>query len=320
MERCKEESESPFRPLGATPLDERSYGMRLDRFLAIYFPFYSRTGWQKKISARELLVNATKVAPSYILKKGDGLLFYQPSQEEPEVNRDVKLLWQQGSVMAVFKPAPLPMHGNGPYRLNTLTHIIHTEFGSQWACVHRLDLETSGIVLCAADTHARNRLSAAFARGQIQKEYLAIVNGLPAQDSWQEHGPIGPLPGSSIRIKKWVVPDGLRAETWFSCLLRKNSHALVKAVPKTGRTNQIRVHAAFKGHPLVGDKLYHPDEGVFQLYFEKGNIPEIAERTGFGRLCLHATSLSFKHPETGVLCEVSSPLPADLSDLLNSLD
>ena len=287
--------------------------MRLDRFLAAHYPFQSRTEWQKRILGRQLLVNDGAVQPSYLLKKGDALSFYHPPQNEPEVNRDVSLLWQEGGVIAVCKPAPLPMHGNGPYISNTLSNVLREKFGREWASVHRLDLETSGIVLCAADARVRNQLAEAFARGEIQKEYLAIVHGLPSDDSWREQGPIGSLPGSTIRIKKWVVPDGLRAETWFWCLEKKSSHALLKVVPKTGRTNQIRVHAAFRGHPLVGDKLYHPDEAVFQLYFEKGNIPDIAERTGFSRLCLHAAALCFRHPETGRWCEIVSPLPPDLS-------
>ena len=320
MERCPQQSEiSQFRLLGGHPLDGQSCGIRLDKFLACHYPFYSRSGWQKKIFAKELLVNTRHVSASYILKRGDQLTFYQPQEKEPEVNRNVSLIWREGGVMAICKPAPLPMHGNGPYRLNTLTHLIHNEFGKEWSCVHRLDLETSGIVLCAANTMNRNRLSEAFFHGQIQKEYLAIVRGVPTLDFWQEHGPIGPLSGSTINIKKWVVPGGLRAETWFSCLKRKNEHSLLKAAPKTGRTNQIRVHAAFKGLPLVGDKLYHPDEAVFQLYFDHGNIPEVAERTGFPRLCLHAAALRFKHPETGTWCEITSPLPEELAKLWDEL-
>jgi 23S rRNA pseudouridine1911/1915/1917 synthase len=312
-------AEDQYRPLGGGPLTDNDAGQRLDRYLASRYPFYTRSGWQKKIHQNEVLINFKSAKASYFLKKGDCVAMLHKEEIEPEVNKNVFCIWQNGPVMALYKPANLPMHANGPYCKNTFSHIVRTEFGKEWSSVHRLDLETSGIVLCAATSESRKILSAAFAHCQVSKEYLAIVNGAATDDAWDEHGPIGQLIGSTIRIKKWVVKDGLPAETRFSVLDRKAEYSLLKAEPKTGRTNQIRIHCAVKGHPIVGDKLYHPDENVFQQYFENGNTAEVIEQTGFFRLCLHAARITFPHPETRKHCEVETPLPDELKNLWASL-
>src|SRR5690606_21806317 len=138
-------------------------------------------------------------------------------------------------------------------------------------------------------------------------------------DSWIESGPIGDLEDSKIRIKKWVTPDGQPAETKFSVLERhEDIAALLLAEPKTGRTNQIRIHAAFAGHPLFGDRLYHPDEAVFIESFESGDTPRVLSAIGFSRLCLHAAGVEFRHPRSGKLIEISIPLPDELKAFWDS--
>jgi len=165
----------------------------------------------------------------------------------------------------------------------------------------------------------RHALAAALARRDVDKEYLAIAKGTPHASHFLEQGPIGDLTGSTIRIKKWVVPDGQPALTTFEVLDTKAGHCLLLARPKTGRTNQIRIHAAVNHLPLVGDKLYHVNEQVFDSYFlNRGNTPWIIEQTGFHRLCLHAHRLGFFHPETGKRCDIECPMPQDMSELWQS--
>lgn len=303
-----------FRKLGPA-IENEGPGDRLDAYLSRKFPFLTRGGWQNRIFSGCLRVNDQNSFPAYRLARGDRLTFFHPPAAEPDVDTGIRELWREGAVMAVFKPGNLPMHENGPYRFNTFSHLVRAAFGEEWAAVHRLDRETSGIVLCAASPRARNRLSADWAARRVKKEYLAIVNGVTVADHWVANGAIGDLAESAIRIKKWVVEGGLEAMTEFTTLGRGVQHSLVKAVPLTGRTNQIRIHAAHAGHHLVGDKLYHPDEQVFLDYFDDGNTPSVQERAGFHRLCLHASALRFNHPETGEPVEVEAPLPEDLREL-----
>lgn len=307
-----------MRPLGGA-LGENVEGLRLDGYLAQNYPFLSRAGWQKRIEGGEVLVRGRTVRPAYRLRTGDQLHFYHPPQVEPEVDTDIYPIWRLGAVMAVYKPPNLPMHENGPYRHNTFSRLVTQELGPEWSAVHRLDRETSGIVLCGATAAVRQRLSLYLAKGQMAKEYLAIARGMAPQSKFREMGAIGDLKESPIRIKKWVVADGQPAETWFEVEAEKSGHVLLRAYPKTGRTNQIRIHAAFNSLPLVGDKLYHPDENVFLEVFEKGVSQHIIDKVGFRRLCLHATRLSFVHPETQQEVVVDCPMPPDMSEFWEQL-
>ncbi len=309
-----EPSENISRRRLGGPIGVDDVGARLDGYLAKNFPFLSRSGWQARIERHELLVNGEAKKSSSKLKLGDELTLFAPDRPEPPVDDRVSLIWEGGGVLALFKPGNLPMHENGPYRKNTFTEIVWERFGREWAAVHRLDRETSGIVLCAGTTALRSRLAIDFASRKVTKNYLAIVRGVPTDSSWQCDGPIGDLTDSQIRIKKWVVPGGLPSRTNFEVLDSKSGGSLLRAIPLTGRTNQIRIHAAYSGHVLYGDKLFHPDESVFIEYFEQGQTERVTQETGFPRLALHAEKLAFTHPVTKAQIELSSPLPPDLAD------
>lgn len=302
-----------YRRLGP-PIQLESQGERIDAYLARCFPFLSRSGWLKRIEDGRLLVNRRTLKKAARLKVGDQILLHAPPMAEPPVDRNIRVLWQDGPVMAVFKPGNLPMHENGPYRLNTFTAIVWEELGREWSAVHRLDRETSGIVLCGATPEVRSRLAQDFQSRRMRKEYLAIARGAPETPKWIADGPIGDLAESAIRIKKWVVPGGLPSMTEFEVEGTALGATLLRARPLTGRTNQIRIHAAHAGHVLFGDKLYHDDEAIFLEYFEKGLTPNVIRRTGFPRLCLHAAALEFAHPETKRTELVECPMPADMAD------
>jgi 23S rRNA pseudouridine1911/1915/1917 synthase len=301
-----------FRRLGA-PVPPQAAGERVDAYLAKHFRFLSRSRWQKRIAEGELFVNDRSTRVASRLKAGDRLTMYSPLLVEPDVDRSVRCLWEGDGVMAIYKPGHLPMHENGPYRKNTFTHIVWDLFGREWSAVHRLDRETSGIVLCGGTSRVRAKLSRDFETRLVEKEYLAIARGKATAPHWTAHGPIGDLVKSAIRIKRWVVPGGLHAETGFEVLDELPNAVLLKARPKTGRTNQIRIHAAHGGLPLYGDKLYHDDEAVFLEFFEQGPTPNVVARAGFSRVCLHAYALTFVHPVTGERVRVECPLPPDLA-------
>jgi 23S rRNA pseudouridine1911/1915/1917 synthase len=301
------------------PVPEDENGARFDGYMAKHFPFFSRSTWQKRIDDGHVQVNERPLKCSSRLKSGDLIAMYAPPVEEPEVDRDIRVLWQEGPVMGVYKPGNLPMHENGPYRKNTFTEIVWQTLGREWSAVHRLDRETSGIVLCGATPEVRSSLAVALARRNVRKQYLAICRGTAAQDEWLCDGPIGDLRDSAIRIKKWVVPDGLPSQTFFSVEDRAGDAVLLRARPITGRTNQIRIHAAWHGHVIFGDKLYHRDESIFLEYYEKGATESVLERTGFRRLCLHATALEFEHPDTKKRCLIECPLPDDMAGFWQKL-
>lgn len=301
-----------FRRLGP-PVSEGGEGERVDAYLARCFPFLSRSGWLKRIEDGRLIVSGRTLKKASRLRLGDEILLHAPQTAEPAVDRGIRVLWQDGAVMAVYKPGNLPMHENGPYKKNTFTQIVWDELGREWAAVHRLDRETSGIVICGATHDVRSRLASDFQSRRMRKEYLAIARGVPEVPKWIADGPIGDLVASQIRIKKWVVPGGLPALTEFEVEETALGATLLRARPLTGRTNQIRIHAAHAGHILLGDKLYHEDEQVFLEYFEKGLTPDVIRRSGFPRLCLHAAALELTHPETGKVERVECELPYDMA-------
>ena len=300
-----------YRSLGG-PVILMDQGSRIDLYLSQKYPFLSRAGWQARVAKGWLLVCGKRVRASYKVKDQDTFLFFHPHQAEPEVDRNVFPIWKQGQVMAVFKPGNLPMHENGAYRYNTLAHILSQDIGEKWAAVHRLDKETSGIVLCGGDHGTRLALSKALAERHVEKEYLAVCRGIPKQEEWVATGPIGDLESSAIRIKKWVVPGGLSAETWFRVLDVQGKYSLLQARPKTGRTNQIRIHAAHAGLPLVGDKLYHEDEAAFLSYFLHGTTSEVIRMTEHRRALLHAAGIAFIHPESKEYVRVTCPMANDM--------
>lgn len=298
---------------GPVPADQQ--GARVDGYLAEHFPFLSRSGWQKRLGDGRVTVNGKPAKVAARLKAGDTLSLYYPATIEPEVARDVRVVWQEGGVLAAYKPGNLPMHENGPYRKNTFHELIGALCGREWSAVHRLDRETSGLVLCGATTELRGKLSIDWEARRVAKEYLAIVRGVPRELSWRVDGPIGNLKQSEIRIKKWVVPEsegGLDAQTDFEVLASTNVASVLRARPRTGRTNQIRIHSAYSGHVLYGDKLYHPDEAVFLEFFEQGQTDNVVAQTGFSRCCLHAAALEFRHPGTGLPTRVECEMAADM--------
>jgi len=307
-----------YRALGKA-IELTDNGRRIDEFLSANFPFLSRSSWKKKIKDSEILINLNKVRASYRLKPTDHVCYYQPRSEEPEVDKDIEVIWENEGVIAVYKPSNLPMHEGGKYFKNTFAEVIKEKVGLEWAAVHRLDRETSGIVLCAGTQYLRAKLSEEFRDRVMKKTYTAIARGVPKQKDWLVDEKIGDLTSSSFRLKKWVVDDGQPSQTYFKMLDQTETHSYLRVFPRTGRTHQIRVHAAWYGLPLVGEKKYYPDEGIFLEYMEEGLTERVVRLTESRRLCLHATSLSFIHPVTEVLAEVNCPVPQNMASVWKKL-
>lgn len=305
-------TDDDFRALGLG-VAEKNHGMRLDAYLAANYPFLSRPQWKARISDSQVKVNGRVVRASFKLQESDQICYYRPQSDEPEVDDNIKVIWEKEGVMAVYKPSNLPMHEGGRFRKNTFSEVIRNKIGEEWAAIHRLDRETSGIVLCAADKNLRNKLSAEFRERTMSKTYLAIARGVPEKDEWIIDAPIGEAKETTFRLKKWVEEDGLPSVTSYKILDKTDTHCLLQVSPKTGRTHQIRVHSAWYGLPLVGEKKYYPDETVYIEYMDHGLTERVVRLSESERLCLHATSLVFRHPVSEEVSLVDSPMPEDMA-------
>ena len=265
-------------------------------------------------------MNKLSVRGSYLIKEQDELLYFSPAENEPDVNRDIATVWKEGPIAAVYKPPNLPMHEGGAYRINTFAELLKDHLGEDWAAIHRLDRETSGIVLCAQSRELRNQLTQAMIDHQIRKTYIAIAIGRPEGDDWLTDAPIGAAHKTTFRLKQWVEKDGLSAQTRFRVLARKKHHTLLEVQPLTGRTHQIRVHAAWLGLPLVGDKKYATDESIYLEYLEDGFTQRVQEHCLFDRLCLHAKNLRFSHPlVSDMTTQIDTSVPRDMLNIWENL-
>lgn len=302
-----------FRGLGP-PLRPEATGQRADAYLAKSFPFYSRQQWKQLCNDSRLLVNGKPVRASHRLKGGDQLMVFHPLASEPEVDEGIHLLAEDHGIIAVYKPGNLPMHESGLYRRRTFVALLQSNFGPEWAPVHRLDRETSGVVICAGSSQLRHKLSRDFTQQRIKKRYLAIVAGDPV---WDEIAFSGPLRVATIESRPMlqVSESGMPAETVFKVLARTPQAALLEVEPLTGRTNQIRVHAAELGHYLIGDKIYHRNPDVIRHYARQGDCAYVQKLTGFKRHALHSAKITLHHPELNRDFSAVAPLPDDLQGL-----
>ena len=302
-----------YRNIGPTT-GPTARGQRVDFFLAQHYPFHSRAAWKEACQRRELLVDGRPVRPSHRLRGGEQLAIYHPLTSEPEVDERIELLAEMNGVIAVYKPGNLPMHESGDFRRRTFAALLAKRFGPEWHPVHRLDRETSGILVCAASPTLRRQLSWLFEEQSVDKRYLAIVRGVTSWEQCTLTGAIAPDPNAA-RPRYVIHPSGLPARSDCQVVARAAAATLVEVRPRTGRTNQIRVHLAHAGHALLGDKIYHPDPQVYAAYHRYGDCSESRSLAGFPRHALHATRITLRHPDCGREFAVTSPVPADLAAL-----
>jgi RluA family pseudouridine synthase len=277
------------------PVEASAAGLRVDQFLAENFPFLSRHGWQKRIRERRLFVNQRATSCAYRLRAGDEISHLMPPGAEPETCDDIRLIHADDWLLAAAKPPNLPMHEGGYYHRRTFVRYVRERFGELWSPVHRLDLDTSGLVLCTKDSQTREFIAAQFRERRIEKTYIFLTAVTPAHSAWEVDEPLGMLPFMGY-LRHWRDPHGKSSQTGFAVVGKFGDLTLIRAWPLTGRTLQIRIHAALSGVPILGDKLCHPDPAVYVAYKEHGHSPELNRITGHHRACLHSESLRFAHP------------------------
>jgi len=291
-------------------------GWRLDHFLKRRIGRMSRTRIQAIIGEQIAFPDGRRARPSSQVRAGETILLRRPAPVEPEVPRAFDVLFEDDSVMVIDKPAGLPMHTTAKFWRNTLVALLRERYpGEQMEIAHRIDRETSGVLLIARTRAVAAFLARAFARRAVEKTYLALVKGQPPDEGRID------LPLRLLDTKSRVMmgpgregePGLLPAATKFRVVRRLPGHALCEARPLTGRQHQIRVHFASIGHPIVGDKLYGASEALFMRACDGPLTPELlACFDGLPRHALHAHRLTFPHPVGKHAVTVESPLPADL--------
>lgn len=314
--------------------------VRLDAFLQRALTWRSRTSIQQLIHDGFVLVDAAapdrpgegrapqvETRPGRRLLHGSRVVVMIPEplrvQRSTASAVDLVVLHDDGEVLAVDKPPGVPVHPSGRHLSDTLVQRVHRHFGheevdrrARYKLCHRLDRETSGVVLLAHDPEVHAALMGAFERREVEKHYLAIVHGDPDDEEGRIDFPLGPAPGSEVRIKMAARADGAPSRTDWRVLERHGHCALLLCKPLTGRQHQIRVHLAAIGHPVVGDKLYGSDEQLFLRHAQGELGRDDLRALGLERQALHAHRLALELPRGLGSLRVESPLPEDLAHYL----
>ncbi len=293
-------------------------GERLDRALALAWPEFSRSQWQQMIRDGRVMVGGAPARASLRLEGGEQVIASLPEVAETElVAEDIPLdiLYEDADLLAVNKPAGMVVHPAPGHSAGTLVNAVLgycpdlEGVGGERrpGIVHRLDRDTSGVIVVAKNDRALRRLQEQFKRRSVQKRYLALVDGLIQPPQAVIDAPVGRDP--RYRQKMAVIPPGSsarsrRAQTFYRLERAYHQHSLVRAEPRTGRTHQIRVHLAFAGYPIVGDTIYGRRKPTLPLE----------------RHFLHAASLTFRRPSDDAEITVEAPLPEELAALLAALE
>ena len=295
-------------------------GRRFDQALAELFPDFSRSRLTAWIKSGDVLLDGASVAPRQIVLGGEQVaLTVRMEREigaEPEAI-DLDIVHEDADVIVVVKPAGLVVHPGAGNRAGTLQNaLLHHDPGlaqvPRGGIVHRLDKDTSGLLVVARSMRAHTSLVEQLSARDVHRQYLAIVYGTMVSGG-RVDAPIGRHPRD--RLKQAVREDGREALTHYRVRERFRAMTLVECRLETGRTHQIRVHMAHVKHPLVGDAQYG---GLLRQ--PKGAGPDLAAALrGFKRQALHAERLEFLHPGTGKTAAFEAPLPADMQALLAAL-
>jgi 23S rRNA pseudouridine1911/1915/1917 synthase len=302
---------------------ETDAGTRLDAYLAAHIDGWSRARLQRLIDEQEVLVNGKLVKASYKVAAKDEIeveLAPPPLASFTPENIPLEIVYEDEEVIVVNKPAGLVVHPAAGIYSGTLANALAFHFqqlsnaGSvRPGIVHRLDKDTSGLLVAAKTESSHENLADQFRAREVFKSYIALVYGVVNQESGRIEQPIARDPRNRTRMA--VVAGGRGAVSLFKVRRRFDSFTLLDVELKTGRTHQIRVHLAWLKHPVVGDELYSGGRD--------NNVQDVQLRAQIRRLnrqFLHAEQLGFSHPRTGEKMRFTAPLPPPLLSLLEELE
>ena len=299
--------------------DDASASQRLDEFLAARFAGLSRMRLARVVEAGACAVNGTQGAAGQKLSVGDLVEVVLDSEEPTAMTPEalpLQIVYEDDELLVVDKPAGMLVHPTRAIKTGTLANALayhvnrlrnrgdndllspNQQSFIRPGLVHRLDRATSGLLVVAKTQRALSILSRHFHHRQVEKRYLALLDGRVAADECEIDAPIGR--DAEARPQWRVLATGRPAQTRLRVLERGNAATLVELEPVTGRTNQLRIHCAHAGHAIVGDEWYASEHNK-------------VEQTRATRLCLHAARLAFHHPSGGRWLEFTSPLPAEIA-------
>ena len=304
-------------------------GWRLDAFLAFHLTDYSRMHLRRVITAGGVRVDGQGGKPSYRLRAGQhvSVVLREIPREGPlPENIPIHILYEDDDLAVVNKPPGMVVHPARGNWSGTLASALQYHFAGQLSglggptrpgIVHRLDRDTSGVILVAKSDQAHGMLAAQFEARTVQKEYFALVAGCPQRDRDVIERRIGVHPGQREKMAIHLQDGaGRPAETFYEVLQRFDGFAALRILPKTGRTHQIRVHLDHAGYPVLCDRQYGG-----RALITRGEIRRNPDDTLvlLDRQALHARRLKFDHPRTGEPLEVEAPLPDDMAAVLAEL-
>jgi len=293
-------------------------GWRLDRYLREKIRRLSRERVQHLILHRLESGDGRRLKPSTRVQAGLRFALLKEAEPEPDTPMEFGVVLDDGALLVVDKPAGLPVHATARYSVHTFTALARARFPEHKVDpAHRIDRETSGLLVCGLFPEVTRILKRDFARGRVAKTYLAMALGAPPEDRFTVEAPLALTGASMVRVRMHAHPEGLASLTEFEVLDRRCAPdgapvALLACRPRTGRQHQIRAHLHCAGLHMVGDKIYGPDETLFDR-FTKGEMTE-ADRSALRlpRHALHAWRLELPHPLTRAPLSLEAPLPADL--------
>ena len=260
-------------------------GSTLLEMMATKFPFNPEGEWKKRIESGRVYVDGNTVLPNFMLNESHTIFHHNPAVTEPSVPDEVETVAQSDEFLAVYKPAPMPMHPGGRYNKNSLTAILQEMGFSDLRITHRLDAVTSGLVLFAKNKAFARQVMQAFTTGKVQKEYVAQVAGVPKENAFEVQ--------SKIRRKQGFVfesgselDSGFTAHTQFKVLERRENSAFIQCRPITGRTHQIRLHLLEAGFPIIDDPIYGPNGDTSSVTTQNVGISLVSVSLRFPELAI----------------------------------